>query len=118
MLPHESEPTGEMRSPKRSNDHAAAPRADVWVDLPTSRSLLGEDIEDAPFWKEVVAFASMPESRLLPYHDKYIAVYRGNVVDSDADEAKLALRFYRTFGYVPVYIHRVGIEDCVIDLND
>jgi hypothetical protein len=76
------------------------------------------DLEDAPFWKEVAAFAKMPQSALDPYFGKFVAVYNGNIVDSDVDEGELALRFYRTFGYVPVYIHEVGIEDNVIDLND
>ena len=77
-----------------------------------------EDLEDAPFWKEVAAFAQMPQNTLDPYFGKFVAVYNGDIVDSDPDEGELALRFYRTFGYVPVYIHEVGIEDNVIDLND
>lgn len=85
------------------------------VELP---DILREDIEDAPFWKEVVAFANMPQSALDPYFGRFIAVYNGDIVDSDRDEGALALRFYRTFGYVPVYIHEVGVEDNVIDIND
>jgi hypothetical protein len=80
--------------------------------------LLREDIEDAPFWKEVVAFANMPQTALDPYFGKFVAVYNGDIVDSDTDEGELALRFYRTFGYVPVYIHEVGVEDSVLDIND
>ena len=79
-------------------------------------SLLTEDLEDAPFWKEVVAFAHFSPSELEPHQGKFIAVYQGSIVDSDADEAELALRFYRVFGYVPVYIHAVGLEDDVIDV--
>lgn len=74
-----------------------------------------EDIEDAPFWQEVAAFNQIPQSLVDEHYGKYIAVYGGNIVDSDVDEAELALRFYRTFGYVPVYIHKVGTEDGLID---
>ena len=84
-------------------------------DLPAS---IREDIEDAPFWKEVVAFTHIPRSELDPHYGHYVAVYEGNIVDSDKDEADLAESFYRTFGYVPVYIHKVGVEDDVVDLDD
>ena len=39
-------------------------------------------------------------------------------MDSDPDEAELALRFYRTWGYVSVYIHKVGTEEGLIDTDD
>ena len=52
------------------------------------------------------------------HYGKYVAVYGGNIVDSDPDEGELALRFYRTFGYVPVYIHKVGTEEGLIDTDD
>jgi len=77
-----------------------------------------EDIEDAPFWEEVAAFNQIPQSVVDEHYGKYIAVYGGNIVDSDHDEGELALRFYRTFGYVPVYIHKVGTEDGLIDPDD
>ena len=37
---------------------------------------------------------------------------------SRPDEAELALRFYRTFGYVPVYIHKVGTEDGLVEAEE
>jgi len=77
---------------------------------------LREDLEDAPFWREVSAFNQLPQSLVDEYYGKYVAVYRANIVDSDEDEGELALRFYRTFGYVPVYIHKVGTEDGLIDI--
>jgi len=83
-------------------------------DLPAS---IREDIEDAPFWKEVVAFTHIPRSELDPHYGEYVAVYKGNIVDSDTDEAVLAERFFHAFGYVPVYIHKVGVEDDVVDLD-
>jgi hypothetical protein len=107
------------------NDPARTPlpdtdRDEVAIDGVTTVPLpdiLREDIEDAPFWKEVVAFAHMPQASLDPYFGKFVAVYNGRIVDSDADERSLVLRFYRTYGYVPVYIHEVGIEDSVIDID-
>jgi hypothetical protein len=79
---------------------------------------LREDLEDAPFWKEVSAFNQLPQSLVDEYYGKYVAVYQGNIVDSDVDEGELALRFYRTFGYVTVYIHKVGTEDGLVDTSD
>ncbi|HEY3330850.1 MAG TPA: hypothetical protein VGK19_12555 [Capsulimonadaceae bacterium] len=83
-------------------------------DLPSS---IREDIEDAPFWKEVVAFASIPKSRLTRYNGQYVAIFHGDIVDNDRSEADLARRFYRNHGYVPVYIHRVGVEEALLDIE-
>ena len=105
-------PTGVVAAP------SGAPDAEILVEVSALPDMLREDIEDAPFWKEVVAFANMPQSALDPFFGRYVAIYKGDIVDSDVDEGELALRFYRTFGYVPVYIHKVGVEDNVIDLND
>ncbi len=33
-------------------------------------------------------------------------------------EAELALRFYRTWGYVPVYIHKVGMKEGLVESED
>ncbi len=77
-----------------------------------------ESLDDAPFWKEVAAFNQMPHYQIDQYYGQYVAVYQGNIVDADPDEAELALRFYRTWGYVPVYIHKVGTEEGLIDAED
>ena len=71
-----------------------------------------------PFWKEVAAFNQMPQPLIDEYYGQYVAVYQGNIVDADPDEGELALRFYRTFGYVPVYIHKVGTEEGLVDVDD
>jgi hypothetical protein len=111
---------GLVQPPASSSNHPEDPETgrDVFVQVTALPTILREDIEDAPFWKEVVAFANLPQSILDPYFGKYVAVYGGNIVDSDTDEGELALRFYRTFGYVPVYIHKVGVEDNLIDVNE
>ncbi len=77
-----------------------------------------ESLEEAPFWKEVTAFNQMPSYQVDQYYGQYVAVYQGNIVDADPDEAELALRFYRTWGYVPVYIHKVGTEEGLVDSEE
>jgi len=75
-------------------------------------------LEDAPFWKEVAAFNQMPQVEIDRYYGQYVAVYEGRIVDSDYEEGELALRFYRTWGYVAVYIHKVGTEEGLVDPED
>ncbi len=75
-------------------------------------------LEEAPFWKEVSAFNQMPQIQIDQFYGQYVAVYQGNIVDSDFDEAELALRFYRTWGYVSVYIHKVGTEEGLVDAEE
>jgi hypothetical protein len=53
--------------------------------------------------------------RLLPslfsqFRGQYVAIHEGQVVDSGDDEIELALRVYRRFGYVPVYVGHVSDE--------
>jgi hypothetical protein len=100
-----------------ANDAAANYDDENTTEVPVVPLLRG-DIEDAPFWKEVAAFNQLPNTVVDEYYGRYIAVYQGNIVDSDTDEGELALRFYRTFGYVPVYIHKVGTEDGLVDTDN
>jgi len=103
-----------------SSAETAVNRADdehVNLDV-SSVPWLREDLEEAPFWKEVTAFNQLSSAAVDEYYGRYVAVYQGNIVDSDTDEGELALRFYRTFGYVPVYIHKVGTEDGLVDTDD
>ena len=101
-------------------------RVPVSSNIPTTKALEAyleraqqrANLEDAPFWKEVAAFNSLPQMIIDNYYGKYVAVYQGNIVDADTDEGELALRFYRTFGYVPVYIHKVGTEEGLVDDGD
>jgi len=101
-------------SPWTANAAGAQDAVILVRDLPVS---IRELIEDPPFWKEVVAFSHIPKSSLEPYEGRYVAVYEGRIVDSDPDEAGLAERFYSNYGYVPVYIHKVGIEDDLVDVT-
>jgi hypothetical protein len=95
-----------------SPEQAAA--SETHVEIPAPRA----DLDDAPFWREVEAFNLLPQPMIDEYYGQYVAVYDGNIVDADPDEGELALRFYRTFGYVPVYIHKVGVEDGLVDCDD
>lgn len=104
-----------LSPPRPGADAADVETTDINI---SAMPWLREDLEDAPFWKEVSAFNQLPQSQVDEYFGKYVAVYRGNIVDSDNDEGELALRFYRTFGYVPVYIHKVGTEDGLVDIDE
>jgi hypothetical protein len=97
-----------------SPDHESDNASHQYVEIPAPRA----DLDDAPFWSEVEAFNQLPQPIIDQYYGQYVAVYNGNIVDADRDEGELALRFYRTFGYVPVYIHKVGVEDGLIDSED
>jgi hypothetical protein len=53
--------------------------------------------------------------RLLPtlvsqYRDQYVAIHEGQVVASGTNQVELALRVYRQFGYVPIYVGLVSDE--------
>ena len=53
--------------------------------------------------------------RLLPtlvsqYRDQYVAIHEGQVVASGTNQVELALRVYRRFGYVPIYVGLVSDE--------
>lgn len=62
----------------------------------------------AQFAREKQAFWAMHEAMLQQYEGQYVAVYEGKVVDSDQDKVALALRIYRTYGYVPIFVHLVS----------
>ncbi|MCD6443587.1 hypothetical protein J7L70_01115 [Candidatus Bathyarchaeota archaeon] len=59
------------------------------------------------------------KSRLLrddQYRGKYVAVFKGKVVDCDEDKARLARRVYKKYGYIPIYIDRVIPEEDQVNL--
>ena len=105
-------PTDDDPPPSLGLSRATA--LDAYLETARRRATL----EEAPFWKEVTAFNQMPQIQIDQFYGQYVAVYRGNIVDSDFDEAELALRFYRTWGYVPVYIHKVGTEEGLVDAEE
>ena len=103
-------PSSELSTPELSSARALA----AYLEMMRRR----DSLEEAPFWKEVAAFNQLSHYEIDQYYGQYVAVYEGNIVDADADEAELALRFYRTWGYVPVYIHKVGTEEGLVDAGD
>ena len=100
-----------MASAADESEISTSRALDAYLEMMRRRGSLDE----APFWKEVTAFNQMPSFQIDQYYGQYVAVYQGNIVDADPDEAELALRFYRTWGYVPVYIHKVGTEEGLVD---
>jgi hypothetical protein len=65
---------------------------------------------NAQFEAERQAFWNQFHELLQQYAGRYVAVHRGQVIDSDEDERRLIRRVYETLGYVPVYIQRVSPE--------
>lgn len=102
--------------PPADDKSQSAPNFSAMLSLEAARRHL--EMDEAPFWKEVAAFNQMPQHQIDQFYGRYVAVYQGNIVDSDVEEAELALRFYRTFGYVPVYIHKVGTEEGLVEVDD
>jgi hypothetical protein len=124
MLPP-SQPINRTKQPITEPIHPRVDRerlnAKYGVPVSPSRRIIPRkrsDLEDVNFWNEVRAYANISNLARERYAGLYVAVYNGDIVDSDPDEAVLAERFYRTFGYVPVLIHAVGVEDGVIDQLD
>jgi hypothetical protein len=67
-----------------------------------------QQTQEAQFAKEMQAFWAMQTALLQRYDGQYVAIYQGKVVDSDLEKVALALRVYRKYGYVPIYIHHVS----------
>ena len=73
------------------------------------------DISDAisPIGKwdrEHQAFQRLRPGLLSQMRGKYVAVHEGQVVDSGEDQVEVALRCYRKFGYVPIFVGLVSDE--------
>jgi hypothetical protein len=60
------------------------------------------------FEAEKSAFERLEPGLMATYKGKYVAIRNGQVVGSDEDKMTLIGRVYDTFGYGPVYIHKVG----------
>ena len=64
---------------------------------------------EAKFACERQAFWAMHARLLSMYEGKYVAVLKGQVVDSDVDERALVQRVYQKFGYQPMYVQLVTL---------
>ena len=86
-----------MQRMKRTNV-LPAPR----IDLP----IRGE----GKWERERRAFKRLRPSLLCTHLGKYVAIHECKVVDCGEDKIALALRVYKRFGYVPIYVTQVLSE--------
>ena len=66
-----------------------------------------------PIERERQAYESLRSILEREYMGQYVAIYGGNLVDSDVDKGVLLNRFYNQFGNVAVYIKKVGESERV-----
>lgn len=50
------------------------------------------------------------------YENKFVAVFRERIVDSDENKGKLAKRVYGKYGYVPIYIGKVQRKRRIVEI--
>jgi hypothetical protein len=67
--------------------------------------------------KERAAFYRLKPQLLQTHKGLYIAIHGGQVVDADADERSLAIRFFEKHGQVPVYIGLVSEQPPIIGMG-
>jgi hypothetical protein len=66
-------------------------------------------IHDSSKWEqERIAYWRLLPELISQYRGQYVAVHGGEVVDSGPDQVEVALRVYRKFGYVPIYVGLVS----------
>lgn len=58
--------------------------------------------------REYHAFLLMLPELLKTHRGKYVAVHEEKPVDSGDDKTALAMRAYKTYGYVPIYVGLVA----------
>ena len=64
-----------------------------------------------PKWlREYKAFLGLLPALLSTHRRQYVAVHDGQVVASGDEQIEVALRAYRTHGYVPIYVGLVSDE--------
>ena len=63
---------------------------------------------DPEFEAEKAAFERLEPDLMANYKGQYVAIRGGRLVASDADKITLISRVYETFGYGPMYVHKVG----------
>jgi hypothetical protein len=66
-----------------------------------------EDDFPPAWYEEKAAFEQMLPDLLKTHLEKFVAVYRGELVDSDDKEGELMWRVEQKFGNEPVYIDQV-----------
>ena len=73
--------------------------------------------QNAAWEKERAAFYRLKPQLLQTQKGLYVAVHGGQVVDADADERSLAIRFFEKHGQVPVYIGLVSEHPPIIEMG-
>ncbi len=68
------------------------------------------------FEEQKKLFEQIPPLLLEPYRGQFVVSKDGQVVASDEDFQKLAVRFFTAFGDVPAYITKIG-EDSGIFID-
>lgn len=66
-----------------------------------------------PVEREMQAYESLRPLLEREYLGQFVAIYDGQLVDSDFDKGVLLNRFYNQFGNVTVYIKKVGESERV-----
>jgi hypothetical protein len=91
----------------------------AWIHT-SGYTLTGKDSETDldRFQRDERFFLSMIDELVKSemYHDKFVAVLDGRIIDFDSDEAVLAERCYREHGYTPIYIDKVERIKRIINL--
>src|SRR5713101_6528333 len=59
---------------------------------------------DPKFVREEDAFQQLLPELLKSHRGKYVAVHEEQVVDAGDDQIELALRAYKRYGYIPIYV--------------
>jgi hypothetical protein len=67
--------------------------------------------------REVAAYARMRSKLLQTHKDKWIAIFKGKLVDSGDDEDTLTERVYAKFGYRTMLIRQVTETERVYHVN-
>ena len=74
----------------------------------TNAKPLSPDEYNARFEREAAAFEAMRKQLLEEYEGKFVAVYRGKIIDFDDDERALFIRVLSKYGVqTPIYFQQV-----------
>lgn len=73
-----------------------------------SKTKFSHDIFNTQFEHEVEAFEAKREELLEKYESKFVAFYKGEVIDFDDDKTALFQRVLGKYGYdTPIYFQQV-----------
>jgi len=80
------------------------------ADVLPAPDLEGSAEPPSKWQRERAAYWRLLPSLFSQYRNQHVAIHEGQVVDCGADQVELALRVYRRFGYLPIYVGRVSDE--------